>query len=148
MNPPLRSRKDVEALREGLRNGTMDVIATDHAPHSAEEKAKSIREAPFGIVGLETAFALSVSELVKKDVLTPIQLVEKMSRNPALVLGIPKGTLEEGRAADIVVADMDSVYQIHADKFASKGKNTPFDKRTVSGKICYTLVDGNVVYEG
>ncbi len=148
MNPPLRSRKDVEALREGLRNGTMDVIATDHAPHSAEEKAKSIREAPFGIVGLETAFALSVSELVKKDVLMPIQLVEKMSRNPALVLGIPKGTLEEGRAADIVVADMDSVYQIHADKFASKGKNTPFDKRTVSGKICYTLVDGNVVYEG
>lgn len=148
MNPPLRSHKDVEALREGLRTGIMDVIATDHAPHSAEEKAKSMKEAPFGIVGLETAFALSVSELVKKDILTPMQLVEKMSRNPARVLGIPKGNLEEGRAADLVIADFDHVSQIHAAAFASKGKNTPFDGRTVSGKICYTLVDGNVVYEG
>ncbi len=148
MNPPLRSHKDVEALREGLRTGIMDVIATDHAPHSAEEKAKSMKEAPFGIVGLETAFALSVSELVKKDILTPMQLVEKMSRNPARVLGIPKGSLEEGRAADLVIADFDHVSQIHAAAFASKGKNTPFDGRTVSGKICYTLVDGNVVYEG
>ena len=148
MNPPLRSHKDVEALREGLRTGIMDVIATDHAPHSAEEKAKSMKEAPFGIVGLETAFALSVSELVKKDILTPMQLVEKMSRNPARVLGIPKGSLEEGRAADLVIANFDHVSQIHAAAFASKGKNTPFDGRTVSGKICYTLVDGNVVYEG
>ncbi len=148
MNPPLRSHKDVEALREGLRTGIMDVIATDHAPHSAEEKAKSMKEAPFGIVGLETAFALSVSELVKKDILTPMQLVEKMSRNPARVLGIPKGSLEEGRVADLVIADFDHVSQIHAAAFASKGKNTPFDGRTVSGKICYTLVDGNVVYEG
>lgn len=147
MNPPLRSRQDVDALIEGLQNGVIDVIATDHAPHSAEEKAKSIKDAPFGIVGLETAFALAVSELVKKNILTPMELVEKMSKNPAKVLGIPKGTLEEGTAADIVIVDMDAVYQIQKETFVSKGKNTPFEGRTVSGKICYTLVDGKVVYE-
>lgn len=147
MNPPLRGRRDVDALIEGLRTGIMDVIATDHAPHSAEEKAKSIKESPFGIVGLETAYALTVSELVQKGVLTPMQLVEKMSYNPARVLGIQKGTLREGSVADIVIADMDQTWEIKVEEFASKGKNTPFGGRTVTGQIHYTLVDGKVVYE-
>lgn len=147
MNPPLRSRADVEALKEGLRNNIMDVIATDHAPHGAEEKAKGIAEAPFGIVGLETAFALTVSELVKPGVITPMQLVEKMSYNPAKVLGIEKGSLREGKAADIVLADLDTEYQIDVSKFASKGKNTPFDGRTVKGLVKMTLCGGKVVYD-
>lgn len=147
MNPPLRSRADVLALKEGLRDGIIDVIATDHAPHSAEEKAKSIAEAPFGIVGLETAFALAVTELVKTGYLTPMQLVEKMSYNPAKVLGIDKGNLDVGKVADLVIADFDASYKIKADKFVSMGKNTPFDGKKVSGKILKTLVDGKMVYQ-
>lgn len=147
MNPPLRGRADVDALIAGLRDGIMDVIATDHAPHSAEEKAKSMKESPFGIVGLETAFCLSVSELVEKGILTPMQLVEKMSYNPAKVLGIPKGTLQEGHVADIVIADFKKEWQIDVNDFASKGKNSPFHGRKVTGQVTMTLVDGKVVYE-
>lgn len=147
MNPPLRGRADVDALIAGLRDGIMDVIATDHAPHSAEEKAKSMKESPFGIVGLETAFCLTVSELVEKGILTPMQLVEKMSYNPAKVLGIPKGTLQEGHVADIVIADFKKEWQIDVNDFASKGKNSPFHGRKVTGQVTMTLVDGKVVYE-
>lgn len=147
MNPPLRSRADVKALKEGLKNGVMDVISTDHAPHSAEEKSKSMAEAPFGIVGVETAFALTVTELVEQGYLTKMQLVEKMSYNPARVLGIDKGQLAKGKAADIVIADFDESYAIDVSKFASKGTNTPFDGKQVKGRIYMTLVDGNVVYD-
>ena len=101
MNPPLRAREDMEALIKGLQNDIMDVISTDHAPHSAEEKAKDLEHAPFGIVGLETSVALTVTNLVKKGYLTPMQMAAKMSYNPAKVLGIPKGTLDEGKIADI-----------------------------------------------
>ena len=147
MNPPLRSRADVQALKEGLRDGIMDVISTDHAPHSTQEKAASMSKAPFGITGLETAFALAVTELVKTGYLTPMQLVEKMSYNPAKVIGIDKGSLAVGKAADLVIADFDAAYRIESDKFVSKGKNTPFDGKEVSGRILKTFVDGNLVYD-
>lgn len=147
MNPPLRSRRDVQALKEGLRDGIMDVISTDHAPHSAEEKAKSMAQAPFGIVGEETAFALTVTELVEQGYLTKMQLVEKMSYNPAKILGIEKGRLEPGKVADIVIADFDETYTIDTSTFASKGKNTPFNGKQVKGRVYQTLVDGKFVYD-
>jgi dihydroorotase len=147
MNPPLRSKEDVQALKEALRDNVIDVIATDHAPHSEEDKKESIKVAPFGIVGLETAFALTMTELVKTGYLTPRQLVEKMSLNPAKVLGIDKGTLREGAIADIVIANPKEEYIIDIKDFASKGKNTPFQGKKVCGKIHYTLVDGQVVYQ-
>lgn len=147
MNPPLRSKEDVQALKEALRDNIIDVIATDHAPHGEDEKKKSMKEAPFGIVGLETAFALTMTELVKTGYLTPRQLVEKMSSNPAKVLGINKGTLKEGAIADIVIANPNEEYIIDTKDFVSKGKNTPFHGKKVCGKILYTLVNGQVVYK-
>lgn len=147
MNPPLRSTEDVRALREALRDGVIDVISTDHAPHSDEEKAKSFSEAPFGIVGSETAFALSLTELVKTGLITPRQLVEKMSTNPAKVLASDRGCLAEGRVADLVIADQEAVYTIDKNKFYSKGKNTPFHGRKVTGRVEYTFVAGKLVFE-
>ena len=120
MNPPLRNRADVDALKEGLKTGIMEVISTDHAPHGKEEKDQSMLKAPFGIVGLETSFALGYTELVDKGVLTLSQLVEKMSVNPAKVLGIDKGNLAPGKAADIVIADITKEYKIDSSKFVSK----------------------------
>lgn len=147
MNPPLRSKEDVEALKAGLKEGVMTAIATDHAPHGKDEKAKSIKEAAFGIVGLETAFSLTMTELVDKGYLTPMQMVECLSANPAKIIGIDKGSLEAGKAADIVIADPHCEYKICAKNFVSKGKNTPFDKRKVKGKVIMTLVDGRIVYD-
>ena len=147
MNPPLRNRADVDALKEGLKTGIMEVISTDHAPHGKEEKDQSMLKAPFGIVGLETSFALSYTELVDKGVLTLSQLVEKMSVNPAKVLGIDKGNLAPGKAADIVIADITKEYEIDSSKFVSKGKNTPFDGKKVKGRVITTIVDGKIVYK-
>ena len=147
MNPPLRSREDVQALKEALRDNIMDVIATDHAPHGEDEKAKSFLEAPFGIVGLETAYALTITELVEEGYLTPMQMVKKMSLNPAKVLGIDKGSLAVGKAADIVIADPKETYDIDVNEFASMGKNTPFHGKRVSGRVKFTIVDGEVVYQ-
>jgi dihydroorotase len=146
MNPPLRSRKDVEALKMALKEGVIDVIATDHAPHSNEEKKKSFADAPFGIVGLETAFALTFTELVKKGYLTLSQLVEKMSVNPARVLGIDRGSIDVGRVADLVIIDPETEYCIDKEVFYSKGKNTPFQGRRVQGQIVSTFVAGERVY--
>lgn len=146
MNPPLRAREDMKALIKGLQDDIMDVISTDHAPHSAEEKAKDLEHAPFGIVGLETSVALTVTNLVKKGYLTPMQMAAKMSYNPAKVLGIPKGTLDEGKIADITIIDPDKEYTIDANTFESKGKNTPFDGYKVSGEVEYTILNGKVVY--
>lgn len=146
MNPPLRAREDMEALIKGLQDDIMDVISTDHAPHSAEEKAKDLEHAPFGIVGLETSVALTVTNLVKKGYLTSMQMAAKMSYNPAKVLGIPKGTLDEGKIADITIIDPDKEYTIDVNTFESKGKNTPFDGYKVSGEVEYTILNGKVVY--
>lgn len=150
MNPPLRSKADVEALREGLKNNIMDVIATDHAPHAEQEKDKSMKDAAFGIVGLETSAALTYTELVETGVLTPMQMAEKMSYNPAKILGLSeeKGSISEGKIADIVVFDPSKEYEIDKHTFFSKGKNTPFHGRKVKGEVRCTIVDGVPVYEG
>ena len=147
MNPPLRSREDVQALKEGLRDNIMDVISTDHAPHTFEEKNTSMKKAPFGIVGLETAACLTYTELVLQGYLTPMQMAEKMSYNPAKIVGIDKGDIQPGKIADIVIFDPEKTYKIDKTKFASKGRNTPFDGREVTGKVMATIVDGRVVYE-
>ena len=147
MNPPLRTRADVEALRQGLKEGVMDVIATDHAPHSREEKDKSIAEAAFGIVGLETSAALTFTSLVKTGILSMMDMAEKMSYNPAKILGLEdRGSVSEGKAADITIFDPERTYRIDKNSFVSKGKNTPFDGFEVTGEVVCTLVDGKVVY--
>lgn len=146
MNPPLRTASDVERLKEGLKEGILEAISTDHAPHGEEEKKKSIAEAPFGIVGSETAFALAVTELVKKGYLTMSGLVERMSVNPCRILGVEGGSLAVGKPADITIAEIDKEYAIDKNTFVSKGKNTPFDGKKVYGKIEYTIVDGAVAY--
>lgn len=147
MNPPLRSRADVKALREGLKADIMDVIATDHAPHAEQEKDKSMKDAAFGIVGLETMACLTYTELVDKGVLTPMQMAEKTSYNPAKVLGLTdKGAVSEGKIADLVIFDPKREHSIDKNTFYSKGKNTPFDGYKVKGDVRYTLVDGKVVY--
>ena len=147
MNPPLRTKEDVEALKKGLADDIMDVIATDHAPHAAREKEQGIQKAPFGIVGLETAAALTYTELVKPGILTPMQMAEKMSYNPAQILNLPCGTLQKGHPADVIIADIKNPYTIHKADFVSKGKNTPFEGKEVKGKILYTICDGKIVYK-
>ena len=147
MNPPLRSEADRQALIAGLKDGSIDCIATDHAPHTAEDKNKGMLDAPFGIVGLETAAALTYSELVLKDVLTPLQMAEKMSYNPAKILRLDAGTITEGKDADLVIFDPNATYTIDKNTFVSKSKNTPFHGRTVTGRVDMTIIGGNIVYE-
>ena len=146
MNPPLRTKEDVEALKKGLADDIMDVIATDHAPHAAREKEQGIQKAPFGIVGLETAAALTYTELVKPGILTPMQMAEKMSYNPAKVLGLEKGTVAEGSHADLTIFDPECEWMIDPAEFLSKGKNTPFGGKKVTGKVMATIVDGEIAY--
>ena len=147
MNPPLRTKEDVEALKEGLRDGIMEVISTDHAPHSFEEKNTSMQKAPFGIVGLETAAALTYTELVLGGYFTPMQMAAAMSYRPAQIIGIDRGDIQVGKAADIVIFNPNETYVIDKNEFASKGKNTPFHGRSVTGRVYMTLVDGKIVYE-
>ena len=147
MNPPLRTQADVLRLKEGLRDNIMDVISTDHAPHTFKEKNTSMKKAPFGIVGLETAACLTYSELVLQGYLTPMQMAEKMSYNPAKVIGIDKGDIAPGKVADIVIFDPNETYKIDKNTFASKGRNTPFHGREVTGKVKCTICSGRVVYE-
>ncbi|MEO2240319.1 dihydroorotase [Dorea sp. YH-dor226] len=148
MNPPLRSREDVEALRQGLKDGIMDVIATDHAPHAEEEKNRSMKNAAFGIVGLETSAALTYTGLVKTGLIDMMGMAEKMSYHPARILGLEeKGSVSEGKIADIVVFDPNPTYKIDKNTFVSKGKNTPFDGYEVTGEVRYTLADGKIVFE-
>lgn len=146
MNPPVRSREDLEALRRGLKEGVFDVIATDHAPHHADEKARGIAKAPFGIVGSETAVALTITELVDKGVITFMEMAEKMSYNPARILGIDKGDISEGKVADIVIIDPEAEYAIDVNEFESKGRNTPFNGKKVKGRVVKTIVAGDIVY--
>lgn len=147
MNPPLRTKEDVEALKRGLADDIMDVIATDHAPHAAREKEQGIAKAPFGIVGLETAAALTYTELVKPGILTPMQMAEKMSYNPAKVLGLDKGTVAVGSHADLTIFDPECEWVIDPAEFLSKGKNTPFGGKKVTGKVMATIVDGEIAYQ-
>ncbi len=147
MNPPLRTKEDVKALKEGLRDNIMDVISTDHAPHTREEKGRSMKKAPFGIVGLETAACLTYTELVLGGYLTPMQMAEKMSRNPARILKLDRGDIQVGKAADLVVFDPNESYRIDIEEFAGKAKNTPFNGRQVTGRVKVTIVDGQIAYE-
>lgn len=146
MNPPLRKQEDVDMLVEGLRTGVMDVISTDHAPHHKTEKERSFADAPFGITGLETSVCLTITELVEKGVLTPLQMAERMSYKPAQIIKSDKGTLLPGRAADITIIDPDDEYEIDSSKFASLGKNTPFNGKRVKGRVRYTIAGGKTVY--
>ncbi|MDO4614797.1 MAG: dihydroorotase [Lachnospiraceae bacterium] len=147
MNPPLRSKEDVAAIRRGIIDGTIDCISTDHAPHSEDEKKRGFRNSPFGIVGIETSAALTYTELVRTGDLTLMQMAEKMSYNPAKILGIPAGSLREGMPADIAVFDFEHPYTIDTKTFLSRGKNTPFAGREVYGAVKFTIVDGKVVWE-
>ncbi len=147
MNPPIRGRADLEALIKGIGDDVFDAIATDHAPHHADEKAKGIEKAPFGIVGSETALALTMTELVDKGVITPYQMAAKMSYNPAKILGIDKGSLEVSKVADIVIVDPDAEYEIDVNDFVSKGKNTPFNGYKVKGRVVRTICGGKTVYK-
>lgn len=147
MNPPLRTKEDVEALKQGMRDGIMEVISTDHAPHAFEEKNTSMKKAPFGIVGLETAACLTHNELVLGGVLTPMQMAECMSYNPARIMKFDAGDIAPGKLADVVIFDPNETYTIDKNKFASKGRNTPFDGKKVTGKVKYTLCNGKIVYE-
>lgn len=149
MNPPLRTAADRAALIEGLRDGSIDCIATDHAPHSAQDKNTGMLEAPFGIVGLETAAALTYSELVETGVLTPLQMAEKMSYNPAKILKLEGGAGEivVGKDADLVIFDPQASYVIDKNTFVSKSKNTPFHGRKVTGRVDMTIIGGDVVYQ-
>ena len=145
MAPPLRSRADVAAMKAALADSTIEVIATDHAPHHIDEKNCEFAAAANGIIGLETAVALGVTELVRANVLTPAQLIEKMAVNPAKILGINKGALSEGADADIAVIDTETPYTVDVNTFASKSKNSPFHGREVYGKVTHTICGGKVV---
>lgn len=147
MNPPLRTKEDVEAMKLALQEGIIDVIATDHAPHHYDEKNVEFDKAPFGIVGLETSFAISYTHLVKTGLLTPLELIEKMSTKPAQILGLDKGTLEQDKIADITIIDPEVNYKVDPKTFVSKGKNTPFTGMEVFGEITHTLVNGEIIYQ-
>ncbi|MCP3031128.1 dihydroorotase [Halobacillus sp. A1] len=148
MNPPLRSKEDQQALIEGLLDGTIDCIATDHAPHTEEEKSEGLVKAPFGITGLETAFPLLYTQLVQKDVITLEQLINWLTTAPSQLFRLPYGSLEAGAPADITLVNIDDEKQINRHDFASKGKNTPFHKQEVKGWPVLTIVNGKIVWEG
>ncbi len=146
MNPPLGGQDDVAAVREGLADGTLDAIATDHAPHHYETKERDFADAPFGVVGLETALGLGLTELVGAGVLTLPELISKMSTEAAKVYDLPAGTLKPGSAADVVVFDPEARWTVEPARFRSKSHNTPFAGRELAGKVEYTIVGGKQVY--
>jgi dihydroorotase len=144
VNPPLRTTADVAAIKKGLKDGTLDAIASDHAPHSSLEKEVEFAEAAFGLIGLETSLGLSL-KLVHDKVLTLSQLITKMSTHPARILGVKGGTLAPGAAADLTLIDLNRKWQVDAGKFASKSRNCPFDGWTLKGKAVMTIVGGRIV---
>ena len=146
VNPPLRTKKDVEAIIEGLKDGTIDAIATDHAPHSDEEKARPLAEAPSGMVGLETALGATLTALYHTGEMDLSDILKKMTFNPACILRIPRGRLSLGGDADFTLFDLDQEWTVDPGEFASKGRNTPFAGRTLRGKVRYTIVGGKIVY--
>ena len=147
MNPPLRTKEDMEEIKKGLADKTIDCIVTDHAPHSIDEKSKGLEKAPNGIVGLETSLAVSITYLVKQGILTVNELIEKMSFNPAKILGIKKGSLKVGADADITIIDENYKWTVDSGKFYSKGKNTPYNNSELFGKAKYVIVDGKIKVE-
>lgn len=146
VNPPLRTQRDVEALRCGLQEGVIDAIATDHAPHAPQETALGLEEAPFGLVGLETALGLVLTQLVDTGVLSLPEAIAKMSTAPARILGLPGGTLKVGAPADLTVFDPQASWRVEPEGFASQGRNTPFAGWLLRGKVMLTLVEGRPAY--
>ncbi|BCG60214.1 dihydroorotase [Paenibacillus sp. URB8-2] len=146
MNPPLRSRRDVDACIEALLDGTIDIIVTDHAPHSAEEKAKGMQSAPFGIVGFETAFPLMYTKFVAAGKMDLSLLVKRMTADPARVFGLNTGVLEPGAPADLTLIDLETEKEVDPESFASKGRNTPFTGWKLKGWPVMTITDGRVVW--
>ena len=147
VNPPLRTKADVEAIIEGLKDGTIDAIATDHAPHSAEEKARPLTDAPSGMVGLETALAVALTYLYHTGEMALSDILRRMTINPACILRLPtKGRLAIGSDGDVVIFDPDEAWTVEPNSFASKGRNTPFAGKTLRGKVKYTIVGGEIVY--
>lgn len=147
VNPPLRTRADVEAIIEGLKDGTIDAIATDHAPHSAEEKARPLESAPSGMVGLETALGVTLTYLYHTGEMSLSDILRKMTLNPACIMRINKGRLALGGDADLVIFDPDEEWTVDPEQFASKGRNTPFGGHKLKGKVKYTIVGGRIVYQ-
>jgi dihydroorotase len=147
MNPPLRTQDDVDALREAVRDGTIDVIATDHAPHHYDEKEREFADAPNGIVGLETALAVNITWLVKSKIIDIALLVEKMSTAPAKIFHLPGGSLRKGGVADVTVFDPTADWVVDAKHFLSKGRNTPYGGQTLTGRVHYTIVGGRIVHK-
>ncbi|WP_214819614.1 MULTISPECIES: dihydroorotase [unclassified Exiguobacterium] len=148
MNPPLRSEDDRQALLEGLFDGTIDMIATDHAPHTAEEKAQGIERAPFGITGFETAFPLLYTTFVKTGIMKEHQLIDWMTKRPSDVFGLSRGELKVGADADLVLIDTETTRVVDPSTFYSKGKNTPFTGKQLVGWPVMTMVGGEIVYKG
>ncbi len=148
VNPPLRTKRDVEAIRRGLKDGTIDCIATDHAPHSIEEKEVEFDFAPPGLVGLETALGLVITELINKRVLSWSQAAAKLTVNPARILNLGGGRIKRNSPADITIIDPKASWVVDPSKFQSKSKNSPFGGRKLQGKVCCTIVDGKVMFEG
>ncbi len=146
VNPPLRTQADVDGIRAGLADGAIDAIVTDHAPHTAEEKAKPLTDAPSGMVGLETSLALALTGLYHSGLLPLSRVLALMTASPAALLRLDKGTLAPGRDADLVLFDPDQEWTIDRTQFVSKGRNTPFHGRTVRGKVKYTISRGTIIY--
>ena len=147
VNPPLRTKSDVEGIIEGLKDGTIDAIATDHAPHSAEEKTRPLTDAPSGMVGLETALAVALTYLYHTGEMALSDILRRMTINPACILRLPtKGRLAIGSDGDVVIFDPDEAWTVDPNRFASKGRNTPFAGKTLRGKVKYTIVGGEIVY--
>jgi dihydroorotase len=146
MNPPLRTRADVEALQAAVKDGTIDVIATDHAPHHYDEKEREFADAPNGIVGLETALAVNLTWLVHSGIIGLPLLVERMSCAPTRLFKLPGGTLRKGAIADVTVFDPDAIWTVDPARFASKGRNTPYAGRELRGLVELTVVDGRVIH--
>ena len=147
VNPPIREEKDRLAIIEGLKDGTIDAIVTDHAPHHVNDKNVEYNLAAFGISGIETSFGFAVTYLYKTGILTLNQLADKMSRLPAEILSLEGGKIEEGVPADLTIADLDEEWGVDSSEFVSKGKNTPFNGRKLSGAVKYTIVDGDIKYK-
>ena len=146
MNPPLRTAADVEALRQAVRDGTIDVIATDHAPHHYDEKEREFADAPNGIVGLETALAVNITWLVAPGIIDVGTLVDKMACAPARVFHLPGGTLRPGSVADVTIFDPDTEWTVDPARFRSKGRNTPYSGKRLRGRVHYTIVDGQLIH--
>ena len=146
MNPPLRTDEDVQAIKEGLRDNTIDIVATDHAPHAVQEKQLEFDAAPFGIIGLETAFPLTLN-LVEEGMLTLEQAIAKLTREPARVFGLSHGTLAPGVEADITLIDPNAIWVVDPARLHSRSRNTPFAGWTMKGRVVKTLVGGEVVYD-